>query len=228
MDQLTRDVPDKPQLAPGVRLAGQLQESAFERPPWLIERQGQGYLQVPKPLYDVAEHADGQHTLTEIAEEVAHTDGRRLSADNVRYLIATQLIPSGVMSSGEGKTAAAGAGSARSALAIARLFTFDADALAGITGALQVLFWPVVLAVVLALGVLTQGWLYVVHGVGASLHDAFYVPGFMLLMLVSVLVSAGFHELGHAAALRYGGGKPRTFGSGMYLMYPAALLVASC
>jgi hypothetical protein len=108
----------------------------------------------------------------------------------------------------------------RSALAIARMKTFDARTLAGVTGALKVLYWPPVLLVVLALAALTQGWLYAVHGLGASLHDAFYTPGFMLLMLVSVVVAAGFHELGHAAALRYGGGTPRSFGLGMYLMYP--------
>src|SRR6185436_4083749 len=30
-----------------------------------------------------------------------------------------------------------------------------------------------------------------------------------------------FHELGHAAALRYGGGYPRSMGAGLYIVYPA-------
>src|SRR5207237_7454780 len=85
---------------------------------------------------------------------------------------------------------------------------------------LQVLVSPLVLVVVLSAAALTQGWLYVVHGVGSGLHDAFYAPGFMLLVLLLVILSAGFHELGHAAALRYAGGTPRSFGFGMYLMYP--------
>jgi putative peptide zinc metalloprotease protein len=36
-----------------------------------------------------------------------------------------------------------------------------------------------------------------------------------------VLLSGVFHEFGHAAALRYGGGKVRGMGWGLYLIYPA-------
>src|SRR5918912_65983 len=90
LDQLERVVPDRPQLAPGVRLAGQMQESAFVDPPWLVERQGEGYIQLPRPLYRIAELADGQHTLDEIAGELSTTEGRGLTADNIRYLIARQ------------------------------------------------------------------------------------------------------------------------------------------
>ena len=32
-------LPERPILAPGVHLAGQMHESAFEDPPWLIERE---------------------------------------------------------------------------------------------------------------------------------------------------------------------------------------------
>src|SRR5579859_4841588 len=172
VDQLASSVPEKPRPAPGVKLAGEMQESAFVKPPWLIERQGLGYLQVPRPLYGLAEQADGEHTLGEIANEVRQTDGIGLSADNVRYLIATQLIPNGVVSTSEGSVVAAPSAT-RSALAISRLKTIDAAALAGITNALRALFWPPVLLVVLGLAALVQVWLYVVHGVGASLHDAF-------------------------------------------------------
>jgi hypothetical protein len=160
-----------------------MQESAFVKPPWLIERQGEGYLQVPKPLYRVAERADGEHTVGDIAREVGESEGLRLSADNVRQLIATQLMPNGVVPTNDG-TVLAHPKSAGSALAIARMKQIDAAGLAGITGALRLVYWPP-------------------------------VPGFILLMLVAIIVSAGFHELGHAAALRYGGGTPRTFASQM-------------
>ena len=35
------------------------------------------------------------------------------------------------------------------------------------------------------------------------------------------VVSAGFHELGHAAAARYGGATPGGMGMGLYLVWPA-------
>lgn len=37
-------VPDKPRLTPGVEPAGQMQESAFVDPPWLLERKDAGYV----------------------------------------------------------------------------------------------------------------------------------------------------------------------------------------
>ena len=182
LDQLTGAVAEKPRLAPGVRLAGQMQESAFEQPPWLIDRTGRGYVQVPRPLYDIAERADGEHTLNDIAREVAEADKLPLSADNVKQLIATQLIPNGVVSTRDGRVVEARP-STRSTLAIARVKTIDPHALDGLTRALQIMFWPPVLLLLMLASVIVQGWFYFVHGTGASLHDAFYLPGFILMML---------------------------------------------
>ena len=44
----------------------------------------------------------------------------------------------------------------------------------------------------------------------------------MLLAVFAItVVSAGFHEFGHAAALRRGGGTPGAMGAGLYLVWPA-------
>jgi putative peptide zinc metalloprotease protein len=69
--------------------------------------------------------------------------------------------------------------------------------------------------------VLSRGWLYFVHGSGDSVHATLYRPDLMLVVLGLVILSAGFHELGHASALRYGGGRARRIGMGLYLIYPA-------
>src|SRR5579884_4529490 len=63
--QLT--LPDRPRLAPGIRLAGQMHESAFKEPPWLIEREGAGYVQVTALLYRTAEQCTGANTFDGIA-----------------------------------------------------------------------------------------------------------------------------------------------------------------
>ena len=70
LDQLKRAVPERPRLAPGVKPAGQMQESAFVDPPWLVERRGEGYVQLPHLLYRIAELVDGQRTLEDIARNV--------------------------------------------------------------------------------------------------------------------------------------------------------------
>src|SRR3954454_7583031 len=60
------DVPERPRLADGVTPAGQMRESAFVDPPWLIDRRGQGYVQVTELLHRIAEVLDGQHTHEQI------------------------------------------------------------------------------------------------------------------------------------------------------------------
>ena len=43
----------------------------------------------------------------------------------------------------------------------------------------------------------------------------------LLLVFALAVASAGFHELGHASACRYGGATPGGMGMGMYLVWPA-------
>ena len=43
----------------------------------------------------------------------------------------------------------------------------------------------------------------------------------MLLVFGLMIVSASFHEFGHAAACRYSGGRPGGMGCGLYLVWPA-------
>ena len=58
-------------------------------------------------------------------------------------------------------------------------------------------------------------------GLASAAHDAFASPGMVLAVFAITTVSAGFHEFGHAAALRRGGGTPGAMGAGLYLIYPA-------
>src|SRR5205085_967609 len=58
-------------------------------------------------------------------------------------------------------------------------------------------------------------------GISAGLRDVIYSPRLMLIILLIVIVSAAFHELGHAAALHYAGGRIKGMGAGIYIVYPA-------
>jgi putative peptide zinc metalloprotease protein len=212
--------PERPSLAPGVTLAGQMKESAFKEPPWLIEREEAGYVQVPELLYRIAEQCDGTHTVEEIAASASESSGQNLPPDAVHRLIAGQLIQKGLVATGDGKVAIANRLGSPLALNM-RMAMVNPRLLDPITRVLQVLYWPPVLLSVLALAAVVQVWLYFIHGVGSSLHDIIYAPGLMLLLLGVIVLSAAFHELGHAAALRYGGGQVKAMGAGLYLVYPA-------
>ncbi|HKH10232.1 MAG TPA: hypothetical protein VKA73_03720, partial [Rubrobacter sp.] len=85
----------------------------------------------------------------------------------------------------------------------------------------QILFAPVLLVPILVAVVLAHGWLYFAHGLGDAVREVLYAPGLLLALVGVMFVSGIFHEFGHAAALRYGGGRARGMGFGLYLVYPA-------
>jgi putative peptide zinc metalloprotease protein len=51
--------------------------------------------------------------------------------------------------------------------------------------------------------------------------EAFTSPEPLLRVLALSFASAAFHEIGHAAACRYGGGRPGGMGAGIYTVWPA-------
>ena len=212
--------PERPKLAEGVKLAGQMQESAFKEPPWLIEREGSGYVQVTDVLYAIAERCDGEHTIEEIAKEVTEKTGETLGAESVQRLVVGQLIARGLVETADGKSM--DVPQARSLLAINfRMKMLSPRLIDPVTAVLKVLFWPPVLLPVLGFVVLGQAWLYYVHGIAGGLREALYAPALMVPLLGAIVLGAAFHEFGHASALRYGGGRVKGMGAGLYLAYPA-------
>ena len=71
-------------------------------------------------------------------------------------------------------------------------------------------------------GFLAVCWFVLIHqGVAAATSQAFDNPELLLLVLGLTVASAAFHEIGHAAACRYGGGRPGGMGAGIYIVWPA-------
>jgi putative peptide zinc metalloprotease protein len=64
-------------------------------------------------------------------------------------------------------------------------------------------------------------WLFLYHGVAQSLREVLYSPLLLMMMLGLVIVSAAFHECGHATACAYGGARPGVMGAGLYIVWPA-------
>jgi putative peptide zinc metalloprotease protein len=219
------EVPDKPALAPGIHLIGEMPETGFKDRQWLIRRDGR-FIQVTELLYRILEQADGAHTLQEIAEGVTALTDWIVDGENVRQLMRTRLMPMGLVAT-EGGTPMPGSEGAdtdggRSPLAVSmRMKTLSPRIIDPIARVLQVFYLPPVLMLVLIAAVMAHGWLYRVHGLEASIRDVLYTPGGLLLVLAIVLLAGIFHEFGHASALRYGGGKARGMGAGLYLVWPA-------
>ena len=68
---------------------------------------------------------------------------------------------------------------------------------------------------------LTAWWVAFEKGLASAAHQALYRPALILVVLGLTLLSAAFHEIGHAAACRYGGARPGRMGVGLYLIWPA-------
>jgi putative peptide zinc metalloprotease protein len=219
------ELPERPALAPGVELAGEMPETGFTQQQWLLQRDGK-FLQVTELLYRVAEQINGERTLEEIAEAVTASTEWLVTADNVRQLIEAKLIPLGLVATSDGSNTfgsrASGEESAPSPLGVnMRKRVIGPQIIDPIAKVLQVLYAPPVLISVLVAAALAHGWLYGVHGMTSMFLDIVYRP-WTLFVILAVMVLAGiFHEFGHAAALRYGGGKVRGMGVGFYLIYPA-------
>jgi putative peptide zinc metalloprotease protein len=208
-----------PRLADGVELLGEFQGSGYSQPPSLVRRADGQVIQMSALLYRVACRIDGSRDPAAVAGLVSEDLGRSLTGDQVRYLITAKLRPLGIVAD---QAAPAALPKANPLLALRARGTLLSERAANAAGALlRPLFrGPVVLAVVVSL-VAVDWWLFAVHGLGGGLRQVLHDPVDLLIVLGLTLVSAVFHECGHAAGSRYGGARPGKIGVGIYLVWPA-------
>jgi putative peptide zinc metalloprotease protein len=207
-------------LADGVELLGEYKGSGYAQPPSLVRRADGQVIQMSPLLYQVACRIDGFRTPEAIAGLVSADLGRSLTADQVRYLITAKLLPLGVVAAAEGAPAAAP--KANPLLALRARGTLLPERAANAAGALLTPLFrgPVVLTVVVSI-VAVDWWLFAVHGLGGGARQVLRDPVDLLIVLGLSVVSAMFHECGHAAGCRYGGARPGKIGVGIYLVWPA-------
>ena len=84
-------------LADGVELIGDFEDSGFKEAPHLARRADGQVIMLTRLLFLVAAAADGVRRPAEIAEFVTGRFGRRISADNVDFLVEQRLRPLGVL-----------------------------------------------------------------------------------------------------------------------------------
>ncbi len=210
----------RPRLAEGVELIGEYEGSGYREAHYLARRPDGQLIQLSHLLYLLADAADGRRSFEEIADVVTRASHRGVSADDVEYLVDKKLGGLGILAAPYAPDDAV--------LKIDPLLALKFRArvvpewvVHRLARAFQPLFWsPVIIVAVVAFAALDY-WLFFVHGVAQSLRDTLYDPLLFLLVFAMVVVSAAFHEFGHAAACSYGGAKPGVMGAGIYLAWPA-------
>jgi putative peptide zinc metalloprotease protein len=217
----TAGPPSRPQLLDGVELLGPYQGSGFKQPRYLVRRPDGQVLQLPTILYRVVEGAaEGLDDAT-IAERVSDAINRGVSADNVRFMMKEKLVPLGVFHDPESDDAPQ-ASQPKSLLTLKyKQALVPPSVVRVIAATFMPLFAPPVIVAVLAAAVGLDFWLFELHGLAQGLRAALYEPTTLLLLFALAMLSAAFHECGHAAGTRYGGARPGAMGAGLYLVWPA-------
>jgi len=209
-----------PRLAEDVQLIGEYEGSGFKEPPSLVRRPDGQVIQLSPLLYLVAKHADGSNDYAAIADLVGTEIRRQMSTDNVRLLVEEKLRPLGVLVAADGSRVEAKKLDPLLALKF-RAAVIPERASKVVAAVFKPLFLPpVLLAALVGLG-LVDAWLFLHHGVAQGMRETLYQPGMILLVFGVVVLSAAFHEIGHAAGCSYGGGEPGKMGCGLYLAWPA-------
>ncbi len=208
-----------PRLAPGLELLGEYQGSGCIEPPYLLRRRDGQVLTVSPLLYSLVTCIDGRRGVDEVAARVTIETGRRVSPANAAVLIESRLVPGKVvMAPDEGGRPEAsdpvlGVG-LRGAIIPRRVVE-------AASSALSPLFRPAVMTAAVTGLIAFDAWLFFVHGIGRGFGRTAAEPPAVLLTYALLLASAFFHELGHAAAGRYGGARPGRIGVGLHLIWPA-------
>ena len=209
-----------PVPAGGLRLIGQLSGSGYRAAPSLVRRADGQMLQLTPLLYRTLEAVDGQRDYDEIAAHVNAGSDRSITAADARMLVESKLRPLGLIRLPDGSEPVVRKANPLLALRF-RWVVSDPAVTRRITAPFGWLFLPLVVAAVLVAFVVVCKWVLFDRGLALAAHQAFDRPGLLLAVFAITVLSAGFHEFGHAAAARYGGATPGAMGAGLYLVWPA-------
>src|SRR3954454_8527775 len=203
--------------AEGLELLGDVSGSGYKQGAALVRRSDGQMVQLTPLMYGLLEQADGERDHAALAAAMSERLGRRLEAEHVAR-IEEKLAEQGLLAGAEDK--APPRSNPLLALRWKVLFT-DPKVTRRITAPFLWFFRPWVLIPAL-IGFAVVCWFVLIHkGVAAATSQAFDKPELLLLVLGLTIASAALHEIGHAAACRYGGGRPGGIGAGIYIVWPA-------
>lgn len=206
-------------LAPGVRLLGPYASSGLRGEHFLAERGDGQVVHLSRLLHLVVSEVDGRRSGTEVAERVSTRYGRQLTADGVEYLVEHKLGPAGLVAPiGSGPTPP----TVQPLLSLRlRRTLLPARPTGWVADLLAPLYAPPVVATLVGSFVAVEIAIFSSGRILPALHQILVMPGALVAVLGLMLLSAIFHECGHAAACAYSGARPGKIGVGLYLVMPA-------
>ena len=203
--------------AEGIELLGDVHGSGYEGGAALVRRADGQIVQLGPLMYALLGAIDGRRTPAELADSLCERIGRPCDEEVVRGL-AEKLAAQGLLAGHEHN-----APPRRNPLLALRwkILVTDPKWTSRFTAPFTFLFHPVIVVPMVA-GFLAVCWFVLFHkGLASATREALDKPGLLVLIFLLVIASAALHEIGHAAACRYGGATPGGMGAGIYLVWPA-------
>ena len=142
---------------------------------------------------------DGQRSYAEIATVVGAATDKPVSEDNARELV-DKLRPMGLAVREDGSQPELKRSNPLLGLRF-KVAVTDEEKTRRLTAPFAALFHAAIaVPLLLAFGWITW-WVLFDKGLASATHEAFARPGLLLAVLAITVLSAGFHEFGHAARL---------------------------
>src|SRR3954462_11990825 len=203
--------------AEGLELLGDGSGSGYKDGAALVRRADGQMVQLGPLMYALLEAIDGARDHDALAVVMSERLGRRLDAEHV--VRPGEKLGGGGLLAGFRTNAPP---RLTPLLALRwKVLVSDPDVTRRITVPFTHLFRSWLLVPALA-GFGAVAWFVLIHkGVASATAQAFRNPELLLLVLALAVGSAAFHEVGHAAGCRFGGGRPGGMGAGIYMVWPA-------
>ena len=193
---------------------------AIASAPALVRREDGQTITLSPLLYGTLDALAEGHSWDSFAQEVSLSTDRHMTADDVQYLVTEKLTPLGLVVAADGAEPVTRKNNPLLALRLKVVITNE-RVTRRLTAPFAALFAPVVAIPVLLAFAAISWWVLVEKGLASALHQAVFQPGMVLALWAMIVLSAAFHEFGHAAACRYGGATPGVMGAGLYIVWPA-------
>ncbi len=182
---------------------------------YLVKTAENRQFEVSETICRIIQMIDGEHSIDQIAKELAGSIERSISGEEVARIVAVYLVPNRIVAGDgflrEGKKPAS--------YLYVKLPLLSQRVLRPVTNRLHVLFYPAVLSSGLILAGLFLLYFYLLAARPqfdfASL-DIGHLAGIYVVFFIATFV----HELGHSSACYHFGAKPGAIGIGLYLYFP--------
>jgi putative peptide zinc metalloprotease protein len=203
--------------AQGVELLGSLDGSGYRSGAALVRRADGQMVQLGPLMYALLDTVDGRRDTLELSEALRERLGRACDEEHVVRL-AEKLAAQGLLAGSEHN-----APPRRNPLLALRfkLLVTNPRVTRWASAPFTFLFRPGIVSMVVATFAAVLWFVLFRKGLASATAEAFDRPGLLLLVFALAVASAAFHELGHAAACRYGGATPGGMGVGIYIVWPA-------